>query len=91
MNTIFLQRILYFIHYFDEWTLNTERMRRWKRKSIVHFLFLVALSLAASILRYSSTSSTGVSSFFLDVLGVLFFCVFVQGAKGHAPTESRLV
>ena len=32
------------------------------------FLFLSALSLAASIMRYSSTSSTGVSSFLPDVL-----------------------
>ena len=29
-----------------------------------HFLLLVAFSLAASILKYSSTSSTEVSSFF---------------------------
>ena len=38
----------------------------------VHFLLLVAFSLAASILRHSSTSSTRVSSFFLVSLGVLF-------------------
>ena len=47
-----------------------------------YFLFLASLSFAASILRYSSTSSTGVSSFFFDVLGVLFFIVSLQGSKG---------
>ena len=55
------------------------------------FFIPCTLSLAASILRYSSTSSTGVSSFFFDVLGVLFFCVSIQGAEGPAPTESGLV
>ena len=40
----------------------------WKRYGIVHFSFLTALSLAASILRYSSTSSIGVSLFFPIVL-----------------------
>ena len=38
-----------------------------------HFLLLVAFSLAASILKYSLTSSTGVSYFFLVSLGVLFW------------------
>ena len=37
-----------------------------------HFLILEAFSLAASILKYSSTFSTRVSSFFPVVLGVLF-------------------
>ena len=46
------------------------------------FLFLSALSLAASILRYSSTSSTGVSSFLSDVLGGLSFSVFYKVHKG---------
>ena len=46
------------------------------------FLFLVALSLAASILRYSSTSSTRVSSFFPDALGVLFFLFMYKVQKG---------
>ena len=40
-----------------------------------HFLFLAALSLATSILRYSSTSSIGVSSFLPDVLVGLSFYV----------------
>ena len=47
-----------------------------------NFLFLASFSFDASILRYSSTSSTEVSSFFLDVLGVLFLVVSLQGAKG---------
>ena len=47
-------------------------MENW---GIVHFLFLSALSLAASILRYSSTSSTGVISFLSDVLGGLSFFI----------------
>ena len=47
-----------------------------------YVIFLASLSFVASILRYSSTSSTRVSSFFLDVLGVLFLAVSLQGAKG---------
>ena len=44
-----------------------------------HFLLLVAFSLAASILKYSSTSSTGVSYFFSCftrgfILGWCFIC-----------------
>ena len=66
-------------------------MRNWRRQCIVPFLFLAALSLAASILRYSSTSSARVSSFFPDVLRVLSFCVFVQGVEVPAPIESGLV
>ena len=58
---------------------------------MVHFLFLATFSLAISILRYSSTSSTGVSSFFPNVLGVLSFCVSVQGVEVPAPIESGLV
>ena len=56
-------------------------MRRWNSR-VNYFLFLASLSFAASILRYSSTSSTGVSSFFFDVLGVLFFAVSLQGLEG---------
>ena len=47
-----------------------------------YFLLLVAFSLAASILKYSSTSSTGVSSFFLVSLGVLFWAGALQGLEG---------
>ena len=61
-------------------------MRRCNSK-VSYFLFLASFSFAASILRYSSTTSTGVSSFFLDVLRVLFFVVSLQGAKG--PFISR--
>ena len=56
-------------------------MRRWNNR-VSYFLFLASLSFAASILRYSSTSSTGVSSFFFNVLGVLFLAVSLQGSKG---------
>ena len=66
-------------------------MRSWRRECIVYFLFLAALSLVASILRYSSTSSTGVSSFFLDVLRVLSFCVSVQDVEVPALIEFGLV
>ena len=47
-----------------------------------HFLPLVAFSLVASILKYSSTSSTWVSSFFLVSLGVLFWTGALQGLEG---------
>ena len=51
-------------------------MRRWNSR-VSYFL-----SFVVSILRYSSTSSIGVSSFFFDVLGVLFLVVSLQGSKG---------
>ena len=47
-----------------------------------HFLFLAAFSLVASILKYSSNSSTGVSSFFLFTPGALFLTSSLQGSKG---------
>ena len=47
-----------------------------------HFLFIAAFSLAASILKYSSTSSTGVSSFFFFTLGALFLIGSLQGLEG---------
>ena len=56
-------------------------MRRWNSR-LSYFLFLESLSFAASILRYSSTSSTGVSSFFPNVLGVLFLALSLQGTEG---------
>ena len=55
------------------------------------FLFLTTLSLVASILRYSSTSSTGVSFFFPNVLGVLCFFVSVQGVEVPSLIDSGLV
>ena len=58
---------------------------------MVHFLFLATFSLGISILRYSSTSCTRVRSFFPDVLGVLSFCVSIQGVEVPAPIESGLV
>ena len=51
-----------------------------------HFLLLVAFSLVSSILKYSSTSSTVISSFFLVSLGVLFWAGALQGFKG--PSSS---
>ena len=56
-------------------------MRRWNHR-VSYFLFLASFSFAASILRYSSTSSTGVSYFFVHVLGVLFLVVSLHGAEG---------
>ena len=55
-----------------------------------HFLLLAAFSLVASILKYSSTSSTGVSSFFyfLVLLGVLFWVGGLQGLEG--PSSSGI-
>ena len=43
------------------------------------------------LLRYSSTFSTGVSSFFPNVPGVLFFCVSVQGVEVPALIDIGLV
>ena len=56
-------------------------MRRWNSR-VSYLLFLASLSFAASILRYSSTSSIRVSSLFFDVLGVLFLVVSLQGSEG---------
>ena len=56
-------------------------MRRWNSR-VRYFLFFASLSFVASILRYYSTSSTRVSSFFFNVLGVLFLVVSLQGLKG---------
>ena len=47
-----------------------------------HFLLLATFSLAASILMYSSTSSTGVSSFFFVTPGALFLVGSLQGSEG---------
>ena len=52
-----------------------------------HFLFIAAFSLATSILKYSSTSSTGVSSFFFFTPGALFLTSSLQGLEG--PSLSR--
>ena len=48
----------------------------------VHFLLLEAFSLATSILKYSPTSSTGVSSFYSVALGVLVWAGALQGLEG---------
>ena len=53
-----------------------------------HFLLFAAFSLAASNLKYSPTSSTGVSSFFLVSLGVLFWAGALQGSEG--PSSSGI-
>ena len=45
------------------------------------FLFIAAFSLAASILKYSSTSSTEVSSFFFFTPGALFLTGSLQGSE----------
>ena len=47
------------------------REGEWEYTMLIFFLF-EALSLDASILKYSSTSSIGVSYFFPVALGVLF-------------------
>ena len=47
-----------------------------------HFLLLPAFSFATSILNYSSTSSIGVSSFFIVTPGVLFLASSLQGLEG---------
>ena len=47
-----------------------------------HFLFIAAFSLAASILKYSFTSSIGVSSFFFFTSEALFLTCSLQGSEG---------
>ena len=47
-----------------------------------HFLLFPAFSLSASILKYSSTSSTGVSSFFFVTLEALVLAGSLQGLEG---------
>ena len=54
----------------------------YKSRPIFIFYFFLAFSLAASILKYSSTSSTGVRSFFFFTLGALFLIGSLQGSKG---------
>ena len=49
---------------------------------VSYFLVLEDFSLATSILKYSSTSSTRVSSFFPVALGVLFWVGALQGLEG---------
>ena len=53
-----------------------------KEQDDFHFLFILAFSLAASILKYFSTSSTGVSSFFFFTLGALFLIGSLRGLEG---------
>ena len=61
--------------------MGTEREKRWKSR-VSYFLLLEAFSLDASTLKYSSTSSTRVSSFFPVALGVLFWVGALQGSEG---------
>ena len=56
------------------------------RDDNVHFLLLKAFSLATSILKYSSTFSTGVSYFFSFTSGALFLAGALQGLEG--PSSS---
>ena len=66
----FLQREFFLFNFFRYERLGTKRENGIGN---VHFFFLFeASSLVASIFKYSSTSCTGVSSFFLVALGVLF-------------------
>ena len=57
-------------------------MEEMEEQGDFHFLFIASFSLAASILKYSSTSSIGVNSFFFFTLGVLFLTCSLQGSKG---------
>ena len=52
-------------------------------------LFIVAFSLAASILKYSSTSSTKVSSFFFFIPRALFLTGSLQGSEGPSLVGFR--
>ena len=52
-----------------------------------HFLLLAAFSLATSILKNSSTSSIGVSSFFFVTPKALFLVGSLQGSEG--PSLAR--
>ena len=70
MNTKLCKEFFYFIEFFKDGILGTERENG--KEDNVHFLLFRAFSLTASILKYSSTSSNGVSSFFPVALGVLF-------------------
>ena len=55
-----------------------------------HFLLIAAFSLAASILKYSLSSSTEVSSFFLVSLGVFFWVSALQDLEGPSSSTSGL-
>ena len=91
-----LQRFFYFIEFFKDWILGIEREKinirykegnkRWK-SNVSYFLLLEAFSFAASILKYSSTSSTRVSSFFLVSLGVLFWAGSLQGSESLSSSR----
>ena len=54
------------------WNFVTKREIRKEQQEAGHFEDFEAFSFVASIFKYSSTSSTGVSSFFPIVLDVLF-------------------
>ena len=55
-----------------------------------YFLLLADFSLAASILKYSSTSYTEVSFFFFFPLGDLFWAGASQGLEGPSSFEIGL-
>ena len=57
-------------------------MEEMEEQGDFHFLFIAAFSLASSILKYSSTSSNGVSSFFFFTPRVLFLTFSLQGLEG---------
>ena len=64
--------------------------RRDGRNGIVHFLLLKAFSLAASILKYSSTSSIRVNYFFFVAPRALFLAGSLQGSEGPSSSEFGL-
>ena len=61
-----------------------------EKRENFNFLLLTAFSLAASTLKYSSTSSTGVNSFFLVSLGVFFWVGALQDLEGQSSFGSGL-
>ena len=63
-----------------------QKGRRDGRNGNVHFLLLKAFSLVASILKYSSTSSTRVNSFFSVAPGALFLVGSLQGLEGTSSS-----
>ena len=70
--------------------MGTEKEKRWKRR-VSYFSLLEVISMAASILKYSSTFSIWVSSFFFSIaLGVLFWVGVLQGSEGLSSSGSGL-
>ena len=76
MNTNFCKEF-FFIAFFKDGILRTEREKGMEDN--VYFLLFEAFSLAASILKYSSTSFTGVSFiYFFFSLGFYFELVLYK-------------